>query len=353
MPPLGANARQLLDVLRNQLLPWAGGGSPVVLLCAPPKIIGTNRITASPGPVLPLKTQRLGHTVGLRHWKEENFNSITVPYLSCVVEGEADLVVGTTTSMCRKMKINGTRWIVQMPRGSFSLAVPGIPFSAGQRVHWQRPYPEKAYSRILHLQVHETGAYCHFSTSDKGKLWVHPYTFVPNPTLLPLANDIIREMTSSKPQYLPVVYSYLTILLNYLVRSLQELPHHPAVDKTASANVTKIGDSPNISLQRALDYINEHLKDPTLCAEGIATHAYLSVTHLNRLFHQEFEAPVMRFVTRRRMELSRQLLVDSTFNINQISLHCGYLRSSSFIKAFLRHHGVSPVQYRGANHPDG
>lgn len=347
---LSALQRQLLETLQTQLLPWASSGAPFVLLSPPPQVIGPNQITEYPGPALPLKTTRLGRTVRLRHWAEECLNSLTVPYLSCVVEGEADMRIGTTTAICRKLKTSGKRWVVAMPQKTFSLALPGTPFSDGQLVNWQRPHPEKAYSKILHLQIHNTGAYCHFSTSHKGKKWTHPYTFIHDTKLMPVATTLIHEMTAKSPQYVHVTYSYLTILLNYLIRDLQSFPGHHETGTSVPLSTHTVTEA---SLQRAVDYINENFKNPGLNAEQIANYAHVSVTHLGRLFHQEFGLPVMRFVTQKRMELGQQLLIDSNFNIKQICFHCGYLHSSSFIKVFFQHYGMSPQQYRKAKRTDG
>jgi len=132
-----ATHRQLLETLRGQLIPWANSSAPFVLLSAPPRVIGSNQVSERPGKALPLKHGN-GRIVREQYWSDQNMNSTSVPYFGCVTEGEADLVVGTTTAMCRKMKIPGKRWIIQMPKGSFFLLPPGIPFCGGADIHWER-----------------------------------------------------------------------------------------------------------------------------------------------------------------------------------------------------------------------
>jgi len=343
---LSAPARQLLNVITRQLIPWASSGSGFVSLDAPPEAIGANNIIEQPGKALPLKTDRYGGTIGRRSWEEENLNSMAIPYLGCVVEGEADIVVGTTTAMCRKMKIFGKRWIVQMPKGSFFLLPPGVPISAGQKPHWKRSHPEKAYSHIFWMQIHDAGGSCHFSTSQDGKLWPHPHTFVYSKHLLPLALTILDEMSAKSPHYISMIYLHLSVLFNHMARSLENESKHADVEKSTFHSIAVAPIHSDLQVQRAVDYIDENMNNTSLSAEKIAIHVRLSVSHLNRLFHQKFQMPIMRFVWKRRLELGRELLLNSSFNVMQIGFRCGYAHPSSFVEAFIRKYGVSPTEFR-------
>lgn len=338
--------RQLLETLRGQLIPWANNAAPFVLLSSPPRVLGTNVVSEHLGKALPLK-HGIGMDMRFRFWPDQNMNSSSVPYFGCVVEGEADLVVGTTTAMCRKMKIPGTRWITQMPTGSFFLFPPGVPFGSGRAVHWKRPHPEKAYSRIFWMHVLESGANCHFSTSSKGKLWSHPDFFIPGNQLFPVVQSIIHEMQDEPPQYVSVLYYQLGLLLNYTLRNLLTISKRSALKESVSTRpYFSRHDSAGDLVQRAIAYIDENLRDTELTVEKIAAQFHLSTMHLNRLFQQELHISVKAFVIQQRMETGRNLLVQSSLTIGQIYFHCGYVYPGSFIKAFIRHFGVSPTQYR-------
>src|SRR5690606_27838297 len=83
-----------------------------------------------------LQVQRgWGHEVREQFWLDENLNAMTVPYLGCVLEGEADIVVGMTTAMHRKKQSGPKRWVVSMNAGQFFIAPPGVPVSAGGKIH--------------------------------------------------------------------------------------------------------------------------------------------------------------------------------------------------------------------------
>jgi len=340
--------RQVLTALRKQLIPWVSEGVPFLLLDAPPKLIGTNTIIEMPGKPLPL-LHGIGQQVRVQRWPEENLNALTMPYLGCVVEGEADIVMGTTTAMCRKLKIPGKRWIMQMPQKSFFLAAPLIPVSQGYRPHWERADVEHAYSRILWMQFQRTGVRCHFCTSDKGKHWSHPYCFIYGNEFYPLAATLMHEMTHQAAQYVPLVYFTLNTILHYMVRSLTS---HPGGKNQGNIATTSAFSSPETSIQQAVDYIDQNLNQSQLSVERIARQVHFSPQHLARIFKREKGLTVMQFVTRRRMELARQLLLESKFSIRMVADYSGYLSPSSFIKVFIRHYGVSPAIYRSDHQRD-
>ena len=339
--------RQLLDVLRDKLIPWADGGAPFILLGAPPKVNGSNRVTEEAGDVLPI-LKGTGLKVHVQVWREKNLNCMTMPYLGCVVEGEADIITATTAAMCRKLKIPGKRWIINAPAKSFLLTPPKIPVSGGERPHWERPHPENAYSRILWMQFHATGISWHFCTTDQGKHWSHPHYFISGTEFLPLAQKLIHEMTLQSQQYLPLVYHHLSILLHQMVR---ELLAKPAL-KSEEINMMDLsvrGASHREITHRAIAFIDENLNKRTLSVDGISAHLQLSSRHLARIFKDDTGSSILAFITERRMQLACQYLTKSQYNIAKIAGNVGYTTSSSFIKVFLRHFGVSPTTYRIAH----
>jgi len=344
MAQLNALGRQILNILRTRLIPWADSSAPFVLLDAPPRIIGTNKIIEQPGKQLPLQRGK-GQIVRTQSWQEENLSSVSMPYMGCVVDGEADIAIGTTTAMCRKLKIPGKHWIVQAPQQTFLMTPPHVPHSDGHGPHWHRPHPEKAYSRILWMQFHSSGVSCHFCSSNNGEHWTHPLYFIQGTKLLPLAENIIDEMTLQSPQYLPLVYLQLSTLLQKMVRSLITKSNIAQSTATTSPRF----DNSDTLIQRATDFIDQHLYDYPLSVENIAAHLHLSPRQLARIFQRDSDVSVMKLVTKRRMELACQLLKESQLNIVSVAGHCGYASVSSFIKAFKQYSGNSPSEYRSAN----
>lgn len=350
MAPLNALGRQILDVLRTKLIPWASGSAPFIVLDAPPKLIGSNTVIEKSGRKLPLH-RGIGQIIRTQAWPEQKLSSVSMPYMGCVVDGEADIAMGTTTAMCRKLKIPGKRWIVQAPQQSFVMTPPHVPHSDGHSPHWERPHPETAYARIFWMQFHRTGVHCHFCTSDKGNHRTHPLYFLYGTEFLPLAESLISEMSMESPQYLPLVYLHLSTLLQLMVRNLLTIQAKSATEESILAHPNKF-DNSDALIQQATDFIDQHLYDYPLSVERIAAHLHLSPRHLARIFQRNSDISVMQLVTKRRMELACQLLIESQLNIVGVAGHCGYASVPSFIKAFRRYSGTSPSAYRAAHRHD-
>jgi len=348
-PVLNATRRQLLDTLQNQMIPWLGSGAPIALLDAPPHILGSNLIHENPGKILP-DSHGTGKAVQVRHWQEENMDAASVPMIGCVLDGEADIAVGTTAKICRTLNIPGTQWVVELPQRSFFIVPPNVPVSSVGKVHWYRSHPEKAYSRMCWMQVHENGVYCHFNASSQGKLWISPHTFEHHKQLFPLANNLIYEMQRHSHRYTSISYFHLNLLLEFVLQNLMESSRQSKLSESATLlSPITFSENPHITdprVRKILEYITDNLSRSELNTEMIAAHFNCSPTHLRRMFQAQLSTSLMKFLTQKRMEFAQQLLLESSFNIEQISEYSGYRYQSNFTHAFLRHFGVSPSQYR-------
>jgi AraC family transcriptional regulator len=99
------------------------------------------------------------------------------------------------------------------------------------------------------------------------------------------------------------------------------------------------------SLQRAIDYMEDHLLDD-LSIEDIAKQAHVSEFHFQRIFTILTDIPVGEYLRRRRLTLAAQELSHSESRIIDIALKYGYDTPESFSKAFRKLHGLTPSQAR-------
>ncbi len=53
-------------------------------------------------------------------------------------------------------------------------------------------------------------------------------------------------------------------------------------------------------------------------------------------------------LTRVRMQRAAELLRDSTLTVREVAYRVGYRQPAQFAKAFRRHHGVAPHEFRAA-----
>lgn len=340
---------QVKEVLQSQIIPGVLRGAPWVMLDPVPFVMTRGQrdivIREEPAPALPALHGK-GEDVRLRRWDENNLNAYNIPYWGYVAEGEADLVVGITEKMSELRGIAPKRWVISTPKGTLFWAPPGVPLSMGGNngIHWQRPHPEKAYSRIFWMHVTPTGASCHFCTTEKGRHWDHPHLFIATRDVWHIAQRITNGLKSTFAQRQALVEHLMGTLLLYTLEGMGNHAEMPLlVDATEPAK--QHIDHEEI-IQDALSYIDEHFHESKLTIGRIADHVHLSSTHLNRLFRKHLKWSIKEVILNTRFERARGLLENSNFNVGQIATFCGYCHPSSFIAAFEKRHEESPLAYR-------
>lgn len=101
------------------------------------------------------------------------------------------------------------------------------------------------------------------------------------------------------------------------------------------------------SLQKAIDYMEEHLLEP-ITYEDVAKHLYMSSYHFHRTFSLITGITANEYIRNRRLSMAGQELSISDEKVIDIALKYGYDSPESFSKAFVRFHGVSPNAARHA-----
>jgi AraC-like DNA-binding protein len=99
-------------------------------------------------------------------------------------------------------------------------------------------------------------------------------------------------------------------------------------------------------LCRARDYLAEHYARPVFLEEA-ARQACLSPFYFNRLFTQAFHETPHEFITRRRIEQAKKLLLAGNHSVTEICFEIGYESLGSFSTRFHSLTGLSPAAFRG------
>ncbi|WP_179382395.1 helix-turn-helix domain-containing protein [Streptomyces sp. SA15] len=115
------------------------------------------------------------------------------------------------------------------------------------------------------------------------------------------------------------------------------------------------GDSPlwdesgrNTLFLRITSYIDNHLADPDLGPEAIASAQCISVRYLHRIFQQNGTTP-RAFIRQQRLENCRRDLADPALrhlSVHAIACRWGYPQADTFSRAFRSFTGMSPSEYR-------
>lgn len=80
-------------------------------------------------------------------------------------------------------------------------------------------------------------------------------------------------------------------------------------------------------------YVDEHL-DRRIALAETAEQGRLSPSHFSRCFRASFGAPFTKYVTRKRIERARWLMMTSEQSLGEIALACGFADQAHFTRAF-------------------
>lgn len=105
------------------------------------------------------------------------------------------------------------------------------------------------------------------------------------------------------------------------------------------------GDTRRLIAARAMieDRVHE-----ALTLDGIARACGLNRSSLSRGFRVLFGTTVARFIAEMRLQRAKSLLLTTDLSVATVGFRSGYQNNASFARAFVRHHGASPLAVRAA-----
>ncbi len=101
----------------------------------------------------------------------------------------------------------------------------------------------------------------------------------------------------------------------------------------------------NPVVKKATQYILDHVSED-ISLEDTAVYAGVSSFYLSKLFKEEIGETFINYLTDRRLEKARSLLLDTEFSIKEITAECGYNDQNYFSRLFKNKFGLSPSDYR-------
>ena len=100
-----------------------------------------------------------------------------------------------------------------------------------------------------------------------------------------------------------------------------------------------------IGMQKAIDYIEEHLTE-TIDYETLAAQSFSSSYHFQRVFSILCGFTIGEYIRNRRLSLAGQELASSDAKVIDVALKYGYESPDGFARAFQRFHGILPSEAR-------
>ncbi|WP_240689050.1 response regulator [Ammoniphilus sp. YIM 78166] len=128
-------------------------------------------------------------------------------------------------------------------------------------------------------------------------------------------------------------------------RLLQVLESHRS--KALAISNGEVGGMPSVTVvEKAKQFIDEHIGQQDLSRVDIANSVFLHPDHLTRVFKKETGMSLSNYLQVKRLELAKELLTHSEMPISDIALTVGYSNLSYFSNIFKKHTDMNPINYR-------
>jgi AraC-like DNA-binding protein len=347
--------KTLLSMLEDKILPELHSGqSPCIVTAQLPLRVPPNiNVRAMPHPPLCESDANRIYPEG-KMWPDVQLHAARFPAQFCVLEGEADLLMGVTTNMLRALPSQSRNecpggYIFSLPAPSYFLVPPGVPQKTGALVPWQRRETHTGKLRFFHIRVLPVGALCNYSTMTNGVYEVEYSLLVKEPQLSAIMGILLEELSTVSADS-HIVHAQLLTLMLRLERNIRTQP--PAMtdglysrfpESEPHALQEHLLHDPII--QQAHEFIRLRLHEP-LTPTLIARQVQHTPSQLNRLFKTTTGLSPMKYVEHLRMESAQLLLANSDLSVQEISQLVGFRQLPYFSRRFHRHTGNTPLKFR-------
>jgi AraC-like DNA-binding protein len=98
-------------------------------------------------------------------------------------------------------------------------------------------------------------------------------------------------------------------------------------------------------VHKVMDYIKKNY-DGKLSLGSLARQVFLSKSYLSSIFKSETGMSLTAYISRVRVERSKQFLMDERISLAVVANQCGFEDQSYFTKVFKKETGVSPKRFR-------
>ncbi len=157
------------------------------------------------------------------------------------------------------------------------------------------------------------------------------------PALQTTIDLLTHEITYREPGYGPIINGLVTKLLLDTARAVTQSPSLPAPIPDR--------DPAKLIVADIVRYLQDNYQRPVQLRE-VAAQVHLSERHTNRLFKQVMGEPVNAYLTRYRLQVAAQLLLNRQVSVTEVAYASGYQDVRYFITRFRRHTGLTPTAFR-------
>ena len=191
---------------------------------------------------------------------------------------------------------------------------------------------------VVHNEIHYTD--CRMlcigftlSSEEKNVYKLYNTFSLNNDIISKYAKKIEIEFKEKNLAFEKVIYSLFEIILTMIQRNVN------------ASNVI------NSSLNYARTYIDEYYMNNINMSE-LAKQVGYSLDHFIVRFKQEYNITPKQYILQKRIEVSKELLKETTLPLSIISERVGFNTYSQFVSIFKKTTSFSPLQYRQSHYLD-
>lgn len=99
------------------------------------------------------------------------------------------------------------------------------------------------------------------------------------------------------------------------------------------------------SIREALQYVNDNLSQQ-ISLKDVASAVHLNPSYFSVLFKEQTRLTFSEYLTRKRLQTAKKLLLTTNLSIEEIAEKVGYQTAKYFIRLFKEYEGITPSKYR-------
>ena len=160
-----------------------------------------------------------------------------------------------------------------------------------------------------------------------------------------LIASILTEAKNQKPFFQQNIDCLMSNILVAVIRQFENMPVSGTTRHTEIAPQGHTGDISDVRIGQIAEYVDQNI-GKIASLEDLSSFLHRDKSTLTDLFKQSFGITPMRYVTHRRIELTKKLLIEQDLTITQIAEEVGFGSIYHFSKTFKEHVGISPLAFR-------
>lgn len=165
------------------------------------------------------------------------------------------------------------------------------------------------------------------------------------PIFIKLVENSIEEAEFKKPFYKQQIDSNIATMLIALIRSIDNNYRNTSDPYNTFFISETESFIKGIDINLLLEYIDAHITD-MISLDDLSLYVKMNKTTLIEIFKIRFGVTPIRFITLRKIDKAKKLLMDDSLRIGYISDYIGFRSMQYFCSVFKKETGISPLEYR-------